>query len=71
VWPRPHFLRSHAAQDPVFVPPGHPAFPPSYNVAPSDNLPIVRYDPKSEHRTLDLMRWGLIPYWPILGASGR
>ena len=27
-----------------------------------DNLRIVRYDPKAGHRTLDLMRWGLVPY---------
>jgi putative SOS response-associated peptidase YedK len=40
-----------------------PNFAPSWNVAPTDNLPIVRYDPKVGHRTLDLMRWGLIPYW--------
>ena len=47
------------------IPPEYPApnFPPSYNVAPTDNLPIVRYDAKAGHRTLDLMRWGLIPYW--------
>ena len=37
--------------------------PPSWNVAPTDNLPIVRYDQKAGHRTLDLMRWGLVPYW--------
>ena len=35
-----------------------PNFPPSWNVAPTDNLPIVRYHPKARHRTLDLMRWG-------------
>jgi putative SOS response-associated peptidase YedK len=23
----------------------------------------VRYDPKAGHRALDLMRWGLVPYW--------
>jgi putative SOS response-associated peptidase YedK len=40
-----------------------PNFPPSWNVAPTDNLPIVRYDPSAGHRTLDLMRWGLVPYW--------
>src|ERR1700675_2735251 len=59
------------------VPPEYPTpnFPPSWNVAPTDNLPIVRYDPKARHsgdhspegeagqRTLDLMRWGLVPYW--------
>jgi putative SOS response-associated peptidase YedK len=47
------------------VPPDYPTpnFAPSWNVAPTDNLPIVRYNPKAGHRTLDLMRWGLIPYW--------
>ena len=40
-----------------------PNFAPSWNVAPTDNRPIVRYNAKAGHRTLDLMRWGLIPYW--------
>jgi putative SOS response-associated peptidase YedK len=47
------------------IPPEYPTpnFAPSWNVAPTDQLPIVRYDPKAGSRTLDLMRWGLIPYW--------
>jgi putative SOS response-associated peptidase YedK len=47
------------------VPPEYPTpnFPPSWNVAPTDNLPIIRYDAKAGSRTLDLMRWGLVPYW--------
>src|SRR6202162_652842 len=47
------------------IPPEYPTpnYAPSWNVAPTDNLPIVRYDPKAGHRTLDLMRWGLVPYW--------
>jgi putative SOS response-associated peptidase YedK len=47
------------------IPPEYPTpnFPPSWNVAPTDNLPIVRYDGKVAYRTLDLMRWGLVPYW--------
>src|ERR1700730_17285272 len=40
-----------------------PNFAPSWNVAPTNNLPIVRYDAKAGSRTLDLMRWGLVPYW--------
>jgi putative SOS response-associated peptidase YedK len=50
------------------VPPEYPTpnFAPSWNVAPTDNLPIVRYNPKAGHRTLDLMRWGLIP---VLGEG--
>src|SRR5713101_201935 len=47
------------------IPPEYPTpnFAPSWNVAPTDNLPIVRYDPETGSRTLDLMRWGLVPYW--------
>src|SRR6266478_405973 len=47
------------------IPPEYPTpnFAPSWNVAPTDNLPIVRYDPKAGSRTLDLMRRGLVPYW--------
>ena len=40
-----------------------PNFPPSWNVAPTDPLPVVRYDTKAGGRSLDVMRWGLIPFW--------
>ena len=40
-----------------------PNFPPSWNVAPTDSLPVVRYDLKASQRSLDMLRWGLIPYW--------
>jgi len=47
------------------IPPERPIpnFPPSWNVAPTDSLPVVRYDQKAGQRSLDLLRWGLIPYW--------
>jgi putative SOS response-associated peptidase YedK len=47
------------------IPPGRPPpnFAPSWNVAPSDPLPVVRFDPKERQRSLDVMRWGLIPSW--------
>jgi SOS response associated peptidase (SRAP) len=50
----------------VFSIPPHrptPNFPPMWNAAPTDPLPVVRYDPRAEERSLDLLRWGLIPYW--------
>ena len=50
----------------VFSIPPHrpiPNFPPSWNVAPTDQLPVVRYDRKAGERSLDLLRWGLVPYW--------
>jgi putative SOS response-associated peptidase YedK len=47
------------------VPPKRPApnFTASQNVAPTDPLPIVRNDPRDHHRSLDIMRWGLVPFW--------
>jgi putative SOS response-associated peptidase YedK len=50
----------------VFSIPSHrptPNFSPSWNVAPTDPLPIVRFDAKAGERSLDLARWGLVPYW--------
>ena len=32
-------------------------------MAPTDTLPVVRYDTKAAQRSLDMLRWGLIPYW--------
>jgi putative SOS response-associated peptidase YedK len=48
------------------IPPEYPSpntYAPSWNIAPTDNLPIVRYNDKTASRTLDMMRWGLVPYW--------
>src|SRR5262245_34765867 len=50
----------------VFSIPPHrpnPNFPPSWNVAPTYQLPVVRYHRKAGERSLDLLRWGLVPYW--------
>jgi putative SOS response-associated peptidase YedK len=50
----------------VFSIPPHrptPNFPPSWNVAPTDSLPVVRTDPKAGERSLDMLRWGLVPFW--------
>ncbi len=47
------------------IPPERPApnFAASWNVAPTDSVAIVRYDARAGERSLDLMRWGLVPYW--------
>jgi len=37
-------------------------FPPSYNVAPTQDVPVVRMT-KAGERVGALMHWGLIPYW--------
>ncbi len=38
------------------------AYPPRYNIAPTQPIAIVRNDYK-QNRVLDLVRWGLIPSW--------
>ena len=50
----------------VFSIPRHrptPNIAPSWNVARTDPLPIVRFDVKAGERSLDVMRWGLVPFW--------
>ena len=50
----------------VFSIPPHrptPNLAPSWNLAPTDPVPIVRYDAKACERSLDVMRWGLVPFW--------
>jgi putative SOS response-associated peptidase YedK len=38
-------------------------FPPRYNIAPTDQIPIVRIDPRDGTRELTMARWGLVPWW--------
>jgi len=47
------------------IPPQRPTpnVAPSWNVAPTDPLPVVRYDTRAGERSLEVMRWGLIPFW--------
>jgi putative SOS response-associated peptidase YedK len=40
-----------------------PNMAPRYNAAPTDNLAVVRFNPQSRERSLDLLRWGLVPLW--------
>ena len=44
---------------------------PSYNIAPSQPVPVIRIDPKENRRVVDLFQWGLVPSWakdPSIGA---
>ena len=56
----------------VFSIPPHrptPNFPPSWNAAPTDQLPIVRFDVRAGERSLDLARWSLVPYCAKAGFA--
>ena len=37
--------------------------PARYNIAPTQSVPVVRFNPKTRERALDLLRWGLVPFW--------
>jgi putative SOS response-associated peptidase YedK len=38
-------------------------FPPRYNIAPTDQIPIIRVDQRDGERELTMARWGLVPGW--------
>ena len=40
-----------------------PLFEPRYNIAPTQQVLIVREQPDGEGREAALVRWGLIPFW--------
>src|SRR6185369_11331113 len=46
-----------------------PALAPRYNIAPSQQVPIVRVD-ETGTRQLALVRWGLIPSWSADASIG-
>jgi putative SOS response-associated peptidase YedK len=45
----------------LFGYPEQPNFPPRYNIAPTQPVPVVRLD--NGRREFGLLRWGLIPSW--------
>lgn len=40
-----------------------PNFQASFNVAPTQNVIAVRFNPETRERHLDVLRWGLVPIW--------
>jgi putative SOS response-associated peptidase YedK len=40
-----------------------PSLPPRYNIAPSQEVAVVRHSLEAPFRRLDMLRWGLIPSW--------
>ncbi len=35
---------------------------PHYNIAPSQNIPVIYKDRNRENR-IEFMKWGLVPFW--------
>ena len=48
---QPNFMRRFSESSPTPPP------------RPPQSLPVVRYDAKARQRSLDMLPWGLIPYW--------
>ena len=45
--------------------------PPRYNGAPSQELLVIRENHKTGERSLDLIKWGLVPHWCTDPKGGR
>jgi putative SOS response-associated peptidase YedK len=47
------------------IPPERPTvnIPANWNAAPTEDIPVVRYDARAGQRSLEVMRWGLVPFW--------
>jgi putative SOS response-associated peptidase YedK len=45
--------------------------PRRWNAAPSQELLVIRQHPRTGERSLDLLKWGLIPYWCKDPSGGR
>jgi putative SOS response-associated peptidase YedK len=43
--------------------PSQTDLPISYNIASSQNVLTIRFNPETRARSLDALQWGLIPYW--------
>ncbi len=48
-----------------------PDLSPRYNIAPSQQVPIVRQQPGTENRELAWLRWGVIPAWADEPSIGQ
>jgi putative SOS response-associated peptidase YedK len=44
---------------------------PRYNLAPTQEAPVVRVAAPGAARSLDLLRWGLVPYWAQDASIGN
>jgi putative SOS response-associated peptidase YedK len=65
-------LHTHpAALALMFGLPIPPTLPPRYNIAPMQDVPVIRTSPTGE-RELSMVRWGLVPRWakdPGIGSK--
>src|ERR1700727_438437 len=58
------YMREHFGLD------EDPNWEPHWNIAPTQDAPIIRQHPEEPRRTFSPARWGLIPYWSKDKAIG-
>jgi putative SOS response-associated peptidase YedK len=46
-------------------------YPPRWNAAPGQDLPVIRRNHQTGETSLDPIRWGLIPHWCKDPSEGR
>jgi putative SOS response-associated peptidase YedK len=56
-YPERRYLRDHFGLD------GDPSWAPRWNIAPTQQIPVVRQDRKDPKRTFACSVGGLIPFW--------
>jgi putative SOS response-associated peptidase YedK len=55
-------IRRRACEDPSYPDPEGDGSAIGYNVAPSQKILAIRFNPQTRARSLDALQWGLIPY---------
>jgi putative SOS response-associated peptidase YedK len=55
----------------LFELPYVPPLEPRYNIAPTQPVAAVRFDSEAGERELEMLRWGLIPFWAKDPAIGN
>jgi putative SOS response-associated peptidase YedK len=48
-----------------------PNLEPTWNMAPTKDAPIVRFDPDTSERRLEVAKWGLVPFFTKDLAKAR
>ena len=60
--PSNHFRKELARRYHIPIPKGLD-LPISYNIAPSQKVLTIRFNPETGESSLDALQWGLAPYW--------
>jgi putative SOS response-associated peptidase YedK len=60
---RYHLISLPGDLEDLFQAVGLPPLKPRYNIAPTQSVPVVRFNADHQRREFAMVRWGLIPFW--------